>query len=87
MGLAVIHVEHIYPVPDQQVPTVLAYPSAPLGYKKAFLRSFTKHVFLAFLIPVFYMLMFLEFNRTGYDVFSNTMVVEYNPNPRTFPLR
>lgn len=86
MGLAVIHVESIYPVPGQRVPTVLAYPCTPLGYKRAFIRSFMKHIFFAFMVPVFYIPIFLEFNRTGYDVFSNTVVVEYNENPRIYPL-
>lgn len=86
MGLSVVFVETIYPVPNQQVETVIAYPCTPLGYKKAFVRSIMKNIFFAFMVPVFSVLVLLQFNRTGYDLFSNTMVVEYNPNPRIYPL-
>lgn len=86
MGLQVLYVETVIAVPDLEEGTVACSPATVLNQQRAFTRSITKHVLCAFLVPVFYSLMTIGFNRTRYDMYANSIVVEYDPNPNTVEL-
>ncbi|CAH0562105.1 unnamed protein product [Brassicogethes aeneus] len=81
MGLIVIYVENINVANghvDDKVVTVST--SSPLGIKKSLIRSVLKNLFIGLLVPVCSLYIF-RFNRIGYDMMANSLVVEYNPNP------
>lgn len=81
MGLAVVHVDNITHVQGQLEETVLAHPCTPLNIKDAIFRALLKNVFIGLLLPICFVLLFFKYNRTGYDLMTNSLVVEYNPNP------
>ncbi|XP_008199359.1 protein FAM8A1 [Tribolium castaneum] len=79
MGLMVIQVENITPVPGQSDDVVRVSPCLPLGIQKAIIRAILKNVFLGVMLPMCFTLYVFRFNRTGYDAMSNSLVVECNP--------
>lgn len=81
MGLQVLYVESIMTNPEFAEGTIACYPATPLSIGRAFMRSTAKHVLCAFMFPVFYSLLTIGFNRTRYDMFAGTIVVEYEENP------
>lgn len=80
MGLMVIYVENINVANGQlDEHIVIVSRSGPLGLKYSILRSVLKNLFIGLLLPVCSLYIF-RFNRTGYDMMSNSLVVEYNPH-------
>ncbi|XP_043467112.1 protein FAM8A1 [Leptopilina heterotoma] len=76
MGLRVVQCRNVIPVerPDGEV--VLVSPGTDLGLPLALGRSLVKNLILAFLFPICFSLCFFRFNRTGYDLICNSIVVE-----------
>ena len=76
MGLRVVQCRSVTPVerPDGEV--VLVSPGTDLGLPLALGRSISKNLILAFLFPICFTLFFFRFNRTGYDLICNSIVVE-----------
>lgn len=90
MGLTVIVATKIKDMePNNPNSTkVLIYPGKDLGYLIAASRAFIKNVLLALMFPFCFAIFLFQFNRTGYDIICNTLVVEYDPDPpkRTWPV-
>lgn len=77
MGLRVVQCRSITPVERPNEPDmVLVTPGTDLGLPLALGRSVVKNFVLAFLFPVCFSLFFFRFNRTGYDLICNSIVVE-----------
>ncbi|RZC33737.1 protein FAM8A1, partial [Asbolus verrucosus] len=87
MGLMVIQVENIVPVPGRSDDIVRVNPCSPLGLQKAIIRAILKNVFLGVMLPMCFTLYIFRFNRTGYDAISNSLVVEYNPQVQFQPVQ
>ncbi|XP_044256350.1 protein FAM8A1 [Tribolium madens] len=79
MGLMVIQVENITPLPGQSDDVVRVSPCLPLGMQKAIIRAVLKNVFLGVMLPMCFTLYVFRYNRTGYDAMSSSLVVECNP--------
>lgn len=77
MGLRVVQCRSVTPVerPDGR-DVVLVTPGTDLGLPLALGRSVVKNLILAFLFPICFTLFFFRFNRTGYDLVCNSIVVE-----------
>ncbi|XP_055855721.1 protein FAM8A1 [Episyrphus balteatus] len=60
----------------------IMYPASNPGFRRAFCRALAKNLVLALLFPVCFVFLFLKNNRTFYDVFTKTVVVEENPSPQ-----
>lgn len=86
MGLRVLYVETVITVPELGEGTVACSPATVLNQQRALTRAIAKHVLCILLVPVFYSLMTIGFNRTRYDMLASSIVVEYNPNPATIVL-
>ncbi|XP_033208983.1 protein FAM8A1 [Belonocnema kinseyi] len=91
MGLRVVQCRSVSAVerPDGGE-LVLVSPGTDLGLPLAVGRSVVKNLILAFLFPICFTLFFFRFNRTGYDIVCNSIVVEdphrnRNNNVRRFP--
>lgn len=77
-----LHAVQIIHIPGFMDPSLVAvYPATKLSVPRALVRTFCKHILWAFIFPVFFSFLTLGSNRTRYDLYSNTVVVEYNPNP------
>ncbi|KMQ93134.1 protein fam8a1-like protein [Lasius niger] len=77
MGLRVVQCRSITPVERPNEPDmVLVSPGTDLGLPLALGRSVVKNFVLAFLFPICFSLFFFRFNRTGYDLICNSIVVE-----------
>ncbi|XP_068916380.1 protein FAM8A1 isoform X1 [Tenebrio molitor] len=87
MGLMVIQVENVTPVPGRADEVVRVNPCLPLGTQKAIIRAILKNVFLGVMLPMCFTLYVFRFNRTGYDAMSNSLVVEYNPQVQFQPVQ
>ncbi|XP_063929253.1 protein FAM8A1 isoform X2 [Zophobas morio] len=87
MGLMVIQVENVVPVPGRSDDVVRVSPCSPLGLQKAIVRAVLKNVFLGVMLPVCFTLFVFRFNRTGYDAMSSSLVVEYNPQIQFQPVQ
>lgn len=81
MGLAVVHAVNVTHVQGHVEETVIAHPCTALSIKDAVFRALLKNVFIGLLLPICFVLLFFKYNRTGYDLMTNSLVVEYNPNP------
>lgn len=81
MGLQVLYVEDIVTPPPYLDGTIACFPATRLSVGRALMRSIVKHVLCAFMLPVFYSFLTLGFNRTRYDLYASTVVVEYDPDP------
>lgn len=79
MGLAVVEATSFIPLQREDV--VLVHPATTLSIKDALFRSVMKSVFIGFLLPICFVLVFFKFKRTGYDLIAKSIVVEFNPNP------
>lgn len=86
MGLRVLYVESVITLPEFGEGTVACFPATGLNQQRALTRTITKHVLCLLLVPLFYSLMTIGFNRTRYDMYASSIVVEYNPNPDTIEL-
>ncbi|XP_020289306.1 protein FAM8A1 isoform X1 [Pseudomyrmex gracilis] len=77
MGLRVVQCRSVTPVDRPNEPNVvLVSPGTDLGLPLALGRSVVKNLVLAFLFPICFSLFFFKFNRTGYDLICNSIVVE-----------
>ncbi|KAH0946318.1 hypothetical protein HN011_007747 [Eciton burchellii] len=77
MGLRVVQCRSITPVErPNESDIVLVSPGTDLGLPLALGRSVMKNFVLAFLFPICFSLFFFRFNRTGYDLICNSVVVE-----------
>ena len=76
MRLKVVQCRNVTPVgrPDEEL--VLVVPGTDLGLLPALGRSVLKNLILAFFFPICFALCFFRFNRTGYDLVCNSIVVE-----------
>ncbi|KAK4871651.1 hypothetical protein RN001_015775 [Aquatica leii] len=81
MGLAIVEAVNIVPLPGQLQEVVLVTPAVNLSVKSAMFRSILKIIFIGLLLPFCFVSLFFKFNRTGYDMVTNSLVVEYNPDP------
>ncbi|XP_015587868.1 protein FAM8A1 isoform X2 [Cephus cinctus] len=77
MGLRVVQCRSITPIerPDGS-DVVLVSPGTDLGLPLAIGRSVVKNLIIALLFPICFALFFFRFNRTGYDLVCNSIVVE-----------
>ncbi|KAK9889278.1 hypothetical protein WA026_004557 [Henosepilachna vigintioctopunctata] len=80
MGLIVIQVETVAPAPGLIENKVRVNPCSTLGFQHAVTRAVLKNIFVGFMLPVFFTMSIFRFNRTGYDIVSKSLVVEYDPN-------
>ncbi|KAL3289456.1 hypothetical protein HHI36_022880 [Cryptolaemus montrouzieri] len=80
MGLIVVQVENITPAPGTIENKVRVNPCSNLGLQQALTRAVLKNLFIGFMLPICFTMYIFRFNRTGYDVISKSLVVEYNPN-------
>lgn len=78
MGLMVITVENISPVPGRMTETISATGAAPLGWQKSLTRAAMKNLFVGLLLPLCVAFYIFPHNRTSYDMMSNSIVVEYH---------
>lgn len=81
LGITVIAATKIRTVDNRARQTVLVYPAKDLGFLIALCRSFIKNLLIAVMFPFFIAFFLFQFNRIGYDIVCNTLVVEYDPNP------
>lgn len=82
MGLKVYKATNVYIVQDHPQVIVRARPCTELTWQDAILRAVLKNTFVGlFMFPVCIGILFVNHNRTGYDMISNSLVVEHNPNP------
>ncbi|XP_076261548.1 protein FAM8A1 isoform X2 [Rhynchophorus ferrugineus] len=79
MGLMVVNVETLTLVPNRQTETVSATGVKALGWQKAMLRSSLKNIMVGLLLPLCITFYLFPFNRTSYDMMSNSLVVEMHP--------
>ncbi|KAJ8914756.1 hypothetical protein NQ315_013259 [Exocentrus adspersus] len=77
MGLMVITVEHITSVPGRTSETISATGAAPLNWQKSLTRAAMKNLFVGLLLPLCVAFYIFPYNRTSYDMMSNSIVVEY----------
>ena len=77
MGLIVVQCRSITPLegPDNDN-LVFVSPGTDLGLPLALGRSIVKNLIMTFLFPICFALFFFRFNRTGYDLACNSIVVE-----------
>lgn len=93
MGLRVVHVRELSVmdsdvlrpltagVARQSRTCVRIIPATILPFRFALMRSVLKNAFVGLLMsPVCFSFIFVNQNRTGYDVMTNSMVVEYKPD-------
>ncbi|XP_058801767.1 protein FAM8A1 isoform X2 [Phymastichus coffea] len=76
MRLKVVQCKNVTPVGRQDEELVLVVPGTDLGLMPALGRSVLKNLILAFLFPICFVMCFFRFNRTGYDLACNSIVVE-----------
>lgn len=82
MGLKVYRATNVFVVQEHPQVIVRAQPCTELGWQYAILRAILKNTFVGlFMFPVCLGFLFINHNRTGYDMITNSLVVEYNPNP------
>ncbi|XP_025833860.1 protein FAM8A1 [Agrilus planipennis] len=79
MGLMVVEATVVAPIEGRAHETVKVFTGTQLTIKEALTRSIVKS--LTFAIPLCFAILFFKHNRTGYDLMSHTIVVQYNPNP------
>lgn len=75
MGLRVVRCETVTPLLENDE-IVVVYPGTDLGLGWAFVRSFIKNLVLALFIPFIAAFYYFPFNRAGYDMICNTIVIE-----------
>ncbi|XP_046479610.1 uncharacterized protein [Neodiprion pinetum] len=77
MGLRVVQCRNVTPIerPDGS-DLVFITPGTDLGFPLSLGRSIVKNLILAFLFPISFALFFFRFNRTGYDLVCNSIVIE-----------
>ncbi|XP_054268513.1 protein FAM8A1-like [Macrosteles quadrilineatus] len=75
MGLRVVRCENVTNLPGNDE-IVVVYPGTDLGLGWAFARSFIKNLVLALFIPFIVAFYYFPFNRAGYDMICNTIVIE-----------
>lgn len=76
MRLKVVQCRNVTPVGRPEEELVLVVPGTDLGLFPALGRSVLKNLILAFFFPICFALCFFRFNRTGYDLVCNSIVVE-----------
>lgn len=75
LGLCVVRCESITSLsPDDEL--LLIKPGTDLGIKYAFMRSLIKNLVLSIFIPACFAFLYFRYNRAGYDMLCNTIVVE-----------
>lgn len=78
MGLMVVTVGSISPVPGRQTETIRVTGAAPLGWQKSLSRAALKNLFVGLLLPFCVAFYIFPHNRTAYDMMANSIVVEYH---------
>ncbi|KAL1492653.1 hypothetical protein ABEB36_010879 [Hypothenemus hampei] len=76
MGLMVVQVESVANNQDRPLEIVTATGVKALGWQRALLRSLLKNLIVGLLLPLCVTFYVFPFNRTSYDMMSNTIVVE-----------
>ncbi|XP_050519579.1 protein FAM8A1 [Diabrotica virgifera virgifera] len=79
MGLMVISVQTITPIPSRPTETVSVTNAAPLSWQKSLTRSTLKNLLVGLFLPICIFYIFPQ-NRTCYDMMSKSLVVEYHPD-------
>lgn len=78
MKLKVVQCHNVTPISRPEEELILVVPGRDLGLLPALGRSVLKNLVLAFFFPICFALCFFKFNRTGYDLICNSIVVEDN---------
>ncbi|KAK2589126.1 hypothetical protein KPH14_001951 [Odynerus spinipes] len=77
MGLRVVQCRSIVPAERPDDPdTVYVQPGTDLGFPLAFGRAVIKTLILSSVFPICFGVFFFRFNRTGYDLICNSIVIE-----------
>ncbi|XP_014219830.1 protein FAM8A1 [Copidosoma floridanum] len=94
MKLKVVLCQSVTSIGRPEDELVLVVPGTDLGLLPALGRSLLKNLILAFFVPICFVLCFFKYNRTIYDIFCNSIVVEdsyrngnnniYNDNNNNF---
>lgn len=74
LGLKVVSASAVIPAGSPRA--VLIHPAAPLSFSTALSRSLIKNLLISLLFPLCFALFVFRYNRTGYDLICNTIVVE-----------
>lgn len=91
LGLRIMYVEAVVPLPQQPAANVnhlhnmplraLIFPAQNLGFRRAFTRALAKNLLMALMFPLCFIILFFRNNRTSYDIMTKTIVVEENSAP------
>lgn len=77
MGLRVVQCRSVVPAERPDDPDmVYVQPGTDLGFPLAFGRAFIKTLILSSVFPICFGVFFFRFNRTGYDLICNSIVIE-----------
>lgn len=76
MRLKVVLCQNVTTIGHPEDDLVLVVPGSDLGLMPALGRSFLKNLILAFFVPICFFFCFFKHNRTIYDIFCNSIVVE-----------
>ncbi|XP_043492764.1 protein FAM8A1 isoform X1 [Polistes fuscatus] len=77
MGLRVVQCRNVVPADRADDPDmVYVQPGTDLGFPLAFSRAVIKTLILSSVFPICFGVFFFRFNRTGYDLICNSIVIE-----------
>ncbi|KAJ8969520.1 hypothetical protein NQ317_002209 [Molorchus minor] len=79
MGLIVVTAESFEPVPGRINESILlARHPRPLSWQNSIIRAASKNIFVGLFLPLCVAFYIFPYNRTSYDMMSNSIVVEYH---------
>lgn len=76
MNLRVVYCEKVSTIRAEPDMVVLVEPGTDLGLIRASVRSFIKNFVLALFLPFTFTFLYFQYNRTGYDILAQSIVVE-----------
>lgn len=76
MNLRVVHCEKVTTLRTEPEMIVLVEPGIDLGLGRASIRSFIKNFILALFLPFTFTFLYFQYNRTGYDILAQSIVIE-----------
>lgn len=76
MNLRVVRCEKVTLVRGEPDMVVLVEPGTDLGLMRASIRSVIKNFIVALFVPFTFTFLYFQFNRTGYDVLAQSIVIE-----------
>ncbi|EDV98421.1 uncharacterized protein LOC6568750 [Drosophila grimshawi] len=92
MKIRILYVEAVLPLQAPIMPQfafqaqrepvrALLYPAEVPSLLRSLMRAFAKNLVMTLLFPICVLMIFFKNNRTAYDIFTKTIVVEANPSP------